>query len=209
VEDQVMGAYSYGYARVRAESSNYFYIDRAGRRAFGREFPEAGRFSEGLAVVKDPDTGLYGYLDTDGAYVIPPALAEASDFSEGRAAVRMQDGKWAYIDRRGDISTVFPATDHSPVLTAYSSGYAIVVLGPGRSGVIDRSGRWIWMMGVLVRSALCSLCAAGGGSGRSARTQFLSVRLPLPVRWPKTIRFTPLHDRAPFECTHQQVGIAK
>ena len=144
VEDQVMGAYSYGYARVRAESSNYFYIDRAGRRAFGREFPEAGRFSEGLAVVKDPDTGLYGYLDTDGAYVIPPALAEASDFSEGRAAVRMQDGKWAYIDRRGDISTVFPATDHSPVLTAYSSGYAIVVLGPGRSGVIDRSGGWIW-----------------------------------------------------------------
>jgi len=58
-------------------------------------------FYEGLASVKDIDSGKFGYINTDGIMVIEPQFAAADNFSEGYAVVKAAFNWKSYIDKSG------------------------------------------------------------------------------------------------------------
>lgn len=78
-------------------------IDRQGRETPVPDqlMPSSDRFYDGLLLIRDRSTGLYGYLDTEGRITIEPQFTEAYTFSEERAVVQTQDGNWALISRDG------------------------------------------------------------------------------------------------------------
>ena len=76
------------------------YIDKNGNVIIKPQFPEAWRFSEGLAAVSI--NGLYGYINLDGEIVIDAIYEDARDFKEGLAAVSL-DGLYGFIDKEGNV----------------------------------------------------------------------------------------------------------
>lgn len=80
---------------------NYGFIDETGEYIIAPQFLYAEYFNEGLALVKDADTGLFGYIDSSGKWVIAPEFYSARSFSNGYATVN--DGwDWGYIDHTGE-----------------------------------------------------------------------------------------------------------
>ena len=65
-----------------------------------RTFEVAGRFSEGLAVVRI--NGLYGYIDPTGKTVIASRFEAAGPFTDGYAEVRLENAS-GIIDRSGRL----------------------------------------------------------------------------------------------------------
>ncbi len=61
------------------------------------------RFSEGLCVIKDKNTGKYGFIDRTGGLVIPCIWIDAYNFGEGLAAVMNEKYKWGFINKKGEI----------------------------------------------------------------------------------------------------------
>jgi WG containing repeat len=81
------------------------YIDRTGRLIIPYRFEFADHFSEGLAVVKEPDSSHYGYADSSGSIVIEQAFTCADAFEGKIASVIVGDEfesyHYGYIDRKG------------------------------------------------------------------------------------------------------------
>lgn len=86
------------------------YIDVTGAVVIPLRFERAGRFSCGLARVRQD--GKWGYIDKSGDWVIRPRFSWARDFRDGIAEVWYQD-KTLFIDRTG--ATVIDAK--SPAVT--------------------------------------------------------------------------------------------
>jgi len=91
-----------GLAIVHDTEAGPKYINPEGKVAVptdGRD--ELHSFSEGLALVRDIESGLFGYIDRTGAWAIPPKWEDpqtsASRFREGLAAVGVSEK-----DRRGN-----------------------------------------------------------------------------------------------------------
>lgn len=137
VEPQYLGASEFSEERAAVlineqdGERNYGFITATGEILYSG-FADAHRFSDGLAQVKDPESGLYGYIGLNGEYAIPPQYGFASDFSEGLAAVALPceefaDRTYGYIDKNG-ITVLSPnygfaAAFHGGV-TAVSFGNA-------------------------------------------------------------------------------------
>ncbi|NLB90355.1 MAG: WG repeat-containing protein [Clostridiales bacterium] len=56
---------------------------------------------EGILVVQDQDSGLYGYIDTKGVVLIPPLFDRAQTFTKGIAAVE-KNGRAFWINLDGE-----------------------------------------------------------------------------------------------------------
>jgi len=84
------------------------YIDAAGKMAIPFTFERAGRFSCGVARVRE--NGKWGYIDKTGRYVIQPCYGWAWDFRNGVAEV-WHEGNICFIDRAGKVvvNTGLPA----------------------------------------------------------------------------------------------------
>lgn len=82
-----LAAVSEGLNPTQMEESTFVYIDKTGRIVLTTEFFYAGEFREGLAVVYDAETNLWGYIDKKGKVVQPVQYEIANDFSEGLALV--------------------------------------------------------------------------------------------------------------------------
>lgn len=93
------------------------YIDKNGNVIIKPQFPEAWRFSEGLAVIEPQFTdakifseglaavsldGLYGFIDKEGNVVVDIIYEEVRDFNEGLAGVKL-NGKWGYVNKSGEV----------------------------------------------------------------------------------------------------------
>lgn len=127
--------FSEGFAFVHDGNRSY-YIDKTGKRAFGRDFKEGGGFSEGLAAANDGKTA--GYIDKNGKWVITSISGDA--FSEGVAAVSSDDTIYFYIGKDGKQAIPGQFT----YATSFSEGVAVVRDGH-RSGFLDHSGQVKWM----------------------------------------------------------------
>ncbi len=57
-------------------------------------------FSQGAETDKQ-----YGYMDIKGNIVIPPSFNYCSDFVDNRACVSLKDGKYAIINKKGEVLT--------------------------------------------------------------------------------------------------------
>lgn len=107
--------------------SGYLYIDNGMNVVIdARGYPDARRFSEGLAAVMTRE-GSYGFIDKKGKMVIEPQFDDVGDFSEGLALVRLKDttekrvNGFCYIDRSG---TVIIKTEFAQVHN-FSEGVAV------------------------------------------------------------------------------------
>lgn len=150
-----MSSFSDGLAPVCITDSTdpamreYGFINAEGEVVY-RGFQKAESFSEGLAVVQDKQTGLYGYIGLDGQYVIEPQYMTAFDFSEGLAAValpvpeeKFDDKRFGYIDKNENW-VLEPQYGEAG---EFSGGAAGVTIGGPRDMVphhlIDRNGEFI------------------------------------------------------------------
>lgn len=80
--------------------TEYFHIDREGRRLSRTTSIHAASFSDGLGRVMDEE-GHWLYLDPRGEIALPPRPGWFGDFSDGRACFST-DGRWfGYMDRNG------------------------------------------------------------------------------------------------------------
>jgi len=106
IDGEFQGAaikFANGYCAVWDE--HYGYIDRTGRLAIPYRFYYAGHFSNGLAVIKEPDSDFYGYVDESGTIAIKPSFTCADAFEGKLASVivgeKFDSYHYGYIDRKG------------------------------------------------------------------------------------------------------------
>ncbi len=101
----LLGLFAEGRAPVSTRNSSpseggWGYVDTDARLVIEPRFVGAGRFSEGLAFVRD-GVGRFGYITPAGEWAIPPMwLDEAHLFVGGRALVKL-NGRFGYLDRQG------------------------------------------------------------------------------------------------------------
>ena len=122
------------------QGEKYFFINKEGKEAFPYNYDTGLNFSDGLALVwKDRKCG---YIDTKGNEVI--ALTDkyyGTSFHDGLAAVGNNDGKYGFIDKKGEL--VIPMSfdvDELGVTSEFHEGYAVVCKNE-KYGYIDKSGK--------------------------------------------------------------------
>lgn len=98
---QISG-FSCGLAVVR-EGSLFYYIDKKGKKQFGRGFDWAMDFYDSLALVQID--GKTGYINTSGKLVIPNKLYTGGPFVNGYAVVKdnIKSNYWQLIDKKGKV----------------------------------------------------------------------------------------------------------
>ncbi len=127
---------------VQAENELYGYIDISGEYVVRPIYPKANKFDNGLAAVKDPQTGLWGYIDATGDCVIDTQFKEAEAFADsGLAAVLDSDSSlWGFIDKSGKyvIDPQYPEVKDFNTL-----GLAFAANFDGSWMLIDKKGQQI------------------------------------------------------------------
>lgn len=98
-------------------------------------YERIGDFANGLAVVKDAKSNLWGYINLDGEVAIPLTYKNAYSFSEGLACVEVKANKYGYINEKGEV--VIPTT--FDVAKSFSEGLAVVKKAK-KAMVIDKDG---------------------------------------------------------------------
>ena len=96
-------------------------------------FSQVNDFTEGLAAVQDPRSGLWGYVDAAGAWTIEPQFRQVASFSHGAAAVQANDAGtlWGAVDLRG----AWLVTPQFASLGSRSAaGYAVAEQAVGENG---------------------------------------------------------------------------
>ena len=93
-----------GMLPPRMMPTEFFYIDKEGKRQFEVNALDARAFHEGLAMVFTPDH-RFQYLDKNGQVTLElgDEVKFASDFSEGLAAVECLN-KVYYVDKSGNVA---------------------------------------------------------------------------------------------------------
>ena len=126
-------------APYRAADKTFGFIGPDGKPAIPAKFESVGYFSDGLAWAK-ADGKQLGYINTKGEWVIEPKYAAGKEFdtSTGLARVKLQDGKWAYADKKGELLYV----NDTEVWGDFSEGLADGKKGDKR-GFYNNQGDWI------------------------------------------------------------------
>lgn len=116
------------------------FIDTDGNLVVKPQFLKVGKFSAGLAWIRDKNEQI-GYINKQGEMVIEPAYLQGQNFDEisGRARVKSSEG-WFYINSKGE--KLLTNADH---FYDFSDGYlrADDIDAPGVFGYKDKDGEWV------------------------------------------------------------------
>jgi hypothetical protein len=134
----------------------YGYIDKNGKWAISPSYKAAGRFSEGLAVVKVNEK--YVYIDKTGRTILNPPFTNVGEFHEGIAMIyvftpnnsyssstseivrkALESTKCGYMDKTGNV-IIEP---QYLVCNQFSDGVASVKSLDSNFGFIDRKGVYV------------------------------------------------------------------
>ena len=142
----------YGSWRRSAKKLKWGYVDKSGKVVVPYSFPDADRFSEGLAAVVPPADGQgaggavasgtgkkWGYVDKSGAMTVKPQFDYAWRFSEGLGRVLVGE-KHGYVDKTGKMA-IEPTVDTA---WEFSKGLARVGIGTDKEGYIGHDGKYVW-----------------------------------------------------------------
>ncbi len=102
----LLGTFEDGYATVASQDGETLLIDENGKeyRAPDGTTIYGRRFSDGLCVVEDKESGLFGYMDPEGNLVIPAVYRRAGEFIHGKAYVDPKDSYITYeLDLEGNL----------------------------------------------------------------------------------------------------------
>jgi hypothetical protein len=118
--------FSEGLAAVKVEGF-WGFINHEGDYAITPRFFSAGHFKHGLAPVRFTEDGLFGFVDKEGRTVIKASYEKAYPF-QGELAVFEQEGKWGFINRKGDVE-VPPLFDipANPFYGQFHDGKAVII----------------------------------------------------------------------------------
>lgn len=103
------GVFREGLLEVGLVSRSGRYVDVKGRHVELAPY-RGGEFAEGLAAVRDEETGQWGYVNREGKYVISPRFCRdcfVRNFSDGLAWIQTSY-RHGFIDRSGEF--VVPPT---------------------------------------------------------------------------------------------------
>lgn len=133
--------FSEGFAFVQ-EGHRHYFIDKTGKRAFGRDFDDAQPFHDGIAAANNGKG--WGFIDKKGNWLIKPKYGSVGNFFEGVAPVEKSNHVWVFIDRTGKqaISGEFAYAE------SFSEGKAVVYkpdASETTTGLMDRSGKTLWL----------------------------------------------------------------
>ena len=109
------------------------------------KYSSVSNFYEGLAVVCNKETHLYGFIDMKGNEVIPCQYYDVSSvFSEGIAAVFKSSEEWSLIDKKGQEIASFD----NQFLPRFHEGFhdgMMAIYNPedDKEGYIDKTGKVI------------------------------------------------------------------
>lgn len=124
--------YSEGMAcyciKDKEEKKLYGYLDKEGNTVIQPQFYKAGRFVEGMAIVKNKE-GQYGYINKDGKIEINYQFDEAEEFENKFAVVKSGDNYGVIgLDGKFVVNPQFSA----------------IVLEPNGTMVIEQNGKAGW-----------------------------------------------------------------
>ncbi len=134
------GRFCNGFCEVVTSDDKHNYIDKKGSLVTDIEFSRGDWFYCGLAKVKTGDK--YRYINESGEFAFEGEYSDAASFSEGLAAVENQEGKWGFINTRGElvIDYKFGAGWFSSL--EFHEGLAYVKEGD-LWGYIDKKGSYV------------------------------------------------------------------
>ncbi len=107
------------------------------------KYSSVSGFSEGLAVVCDKETDLYGFIDRKGNEVIPCQYYDVSGaFSEGIAVVYKSSEEWSLIDKKGQEIASFDGQYRPGFHIGFHDGM-MAIFNPEdeKEGYIDKTGK--------------------------------------------------------------------
>lgn len=128
------GYFNEELAWVTGEAYAHGYINRQGEVVIPCQYSYAEDFIDGSAVVRFPN-GNYQLINTEGSYLCENAWAEMETFSRNGLLRVRRDGKFGYINRRGEV-VIPPRYDYGQ---EFSDGWALVQLN-GEVFWIDETG---------------------------------------------------------------------
>lgn len=149
------GRFKNGFAAINSPAPRLaaYFIDKSGKKVFGREFLATGEFSEGLAPVEI--NGKWGFIDTSGRFAIQPKLDEVGRLGgygysyqvdglhEGLAYVQI-GAKFGYMDRTGKVVIQPRFYSAYPYGLMGIPGFNYVLLDFHTLCVINKSGKVIY-----------------------------------------------------------------
>lgn len=129
-----------GFALVQDRQGDYTFINRKGEEV-SDEYEAATPFSQGLAfVVEEDEHPVAINTKFEVAFEMEDATIVGA-FSEGLAKFADEDGKWGFVDKKGNV-VIEPEWDN---VGSFKDGLAVVVeaneaRGLARLGFIDKTG---------------------------------------------------------------------
>jgi hypothetical protein len=142
-KQSVVSNFTNGFAIVRRSNigsqDDYSFIDKKGKMSMW--FTSVRAFSaEGKALVVSSADSLTRIIDSQFKTItttIP--IIDAGTFSEDMLRFKYEDGKWGYMNARGEV-VLRPVYDEC---TDFSGGVAVVTLN-GKKGCINKNGLQFW-----------------------------------------------------------------
>jgi len=129
--------FSEGLAPFTNSDKESGYINVSGKVAIPARFLTVGYFTDGLAWAKTSNKKV-GYIDTKGEWVINAQFDAAKNFDPVSGLARVKtDGKWAYVNKAGEIMTI----DDAESWGDFSEGLARGKKG-GKTGYYNNKGEW-------------------------------------------------------------------
>lgn len=136
---------------VRDDENNYGFVNRKGEMVIKPQYQQAGRFSEGLAVVRKDDESPYMVIDKKGETVfkLKKGWTPSSFWFDGVLVVSDDNDRVLFVDRKGE-SVKCP----SKVKSVRDVGKKYFVFTEdGNDGVMDREN-----MEVVIRPKYAYIC---------------------------------------------------
>ena len=108
------------------------------------EWMDTSYLCDGLILVQDPETDLYGFIDLSNRIVLEPQLKDEPKCGKGHLVAcvpaEKDDERYGVLDMKGQWM-IAPQFDNLEVFSA--KHWVAVARQKGLYGVIDREGRWL------------------------------------------------------------------
>jgi len=137
---EAAGTFAEEVAPVKIFGKKWGYMDKDQKIRIEPVYESANMFAEGLASVESSNETQYrwGFINHEGKYIIDARFTLARTFSEGLVGVQINNSKWGFCDRTGNLVIKAVYDD----VGQFHNGLALVRQGVKES-YIDAAGKTV------------------------------------------------------------------